>query len=61
MSTVVGVCEVGEGRVTMAEISSLGDWWMAVPPEQVWWEMLGLGQVECEEPLKWASGEVWGS
>lgn len=45
----------------MVEISSLGDWWMAVPPEQVWWEMLGLGQVECKEPLKWASGEVWGS
>lgn len=25
-------------------------------PEQVWWEVLGLGPVECGQPLKWVDG-----
>ena len=36
-------------RVEVAEISSPGEWWV---PEQVWWEVLGLGPIECGQPLK---------
>ena len=45
----------------MAEIPSPGDWWVLVLPELVWWEVLGLGPVECEEPLKWVGAEARGS
>lgn len=47
-------------RVTVA-ISSLGDWWVLVLPEQVCWEMLGLGPIQCEEPLKWVGAGARGS
>ena len=48
-------------RVKVAEIPSPGDWWVLVLPELVGWEVLGLGPVECEEPLKWVGAEARGS
>lgn len=42
----------------MVEISSPGEWWV---PEQVWWEVLGLGPIECGQPLKWVGGGARGS
>ena len=58
MRTVEG--SVRRERVTVA-ISSLGDWWVLVLPEQVCWEMLGLGPIKCEEPLKWVGAGARGS